>query len=58
MLGAWADPRIRVNVQATSPSGATPRFHMASLLPVRMSHASTGQAVKEPAIMPICMRNQ
>jgi hypothetical protein len=32
--------------------------YMASLIPARMSQVLTGQEVKKPAIMPICMRNQ
>jgi S1-C subfamily serine protease len=32
--------------------------HIASLMPTRISQALTGQEVKNPAIMPICMRNQ
>jgi hypothetical protein len=31
---------------------------MASLMPARISQVLTGQAVKNPAIIPICMRNQ
>jgi hypothetical protein len=32
--------------------------HIASLMPARMSQVLTGQAVKKPAIMPICIKNQ
>ncbi len=32
--------------------------YIASLMPRRMSQVLTGQAVKNPAIMPSCMRNQ
>src|SRR5260370_37274304 len=31
---------------------------MASLIPARISQVLTGQAVKNPAIMPICIKNQ
>jgi hypothetical protein len=31
--------------------------YIASLTPTRISHVFTGQAVKNPAIMPIHMRN-
>jgi hypothetical protein len=34
------------------------RLYMASLMPARMSQLLTGQDVKNPAIMPACMRNQ
>lgn len=32
--------------------------HMASLMPARISQALTGQAVKNPAIIPACIKNQ
>ena len=32
--------------------------YMASLMPTRMSQLLTGQEVKNPTIMPICMKNQ
>jgi hypothetical protein len=35
-----------------------PPNYIASLIPARISQALTGQAVKNPAIIPVCIKNQ
>ena len=54
----WALWHMERGLRWSDPHLAAMLAYMASLTPDRISHTFTGQAVKNPTIMPICMPNQ